>query len=179
MINLRNIKLEKAKIIKIRPHQTEFIMNPNPRTILENNLRNYLCVTKGDTITIQFNKKKYLIDIIECKPKDAVSLTNVDVEIDFDTPLDYKEEPQVFKKIKQTKVTKPSNLNIGEEKKQLTEEDLLKKFQDDKFKGNCFRLDGRKITENQVKNIVNYFSYRLKKRQRKKRKRHMTQGKID
>ncbi len=96
MINLRNIKLEKAKLIKIRPHETEFIMNPNPRTILENNFRNYLCVTKGDTVTVQFNKKKYYIDIIECKPKDAVSLTNVDVEIDFDTPLDYKEEAEVI-----------------------------------------------------------------------------------
>ena len=96
MVNLRNIRLEKAKLIKIRPHETEFIMNPNPRTILENNFRNYLCVTKGDTVTVQFNKKKYNIDIIECKPKDAVSLTNVDVEIDFDTPLDYKEEAEVI-----------------------------------------------------------------------------------
>jgi ubiquitin fusion degradation protein 1 len=96
MVNLRNIRLEKAKLIKIRPHETEFIMNPNPRTILENNFRNYLCVTKGDTVTIRFNKKNYNIDIIECKPKDAVSLTNVDVEIDFDTPLDYKDENEVI-----------------------------------------------------------------------------------
>jgi ubiquitin fusion degradation protein 1 len=95
MVNLRNIRLEKAKLVKIRPHLTEFIMNPNPRTILENSLRHYLCVTKGDTITVMFNKKKYLIDIVECKPKDAVSLTNVDCEVDFDTPLDYKEEAEV------------------------------------------------------------------------------------
>lgn len=95
MVNLRNIRLEKGKFIKIKPHQTEFVMHPNPRTILENNLRNYMCVTKGDTITVIFNKKKYSIDIVECKPKDAISLTNVDVEVDFDTPLDYKEEPDV------------------------------------------------------------------------------------
>jgi ubiquitin fusion degradation protein 1 len=93
MVNLRNIRLEKGKFIKIRPHLTEFIKYPNPRAILENNLRNYVCLTKGDSITVQFNKKKYTIDILECKPKDAISLTNVDVEVDFDTPLDYKEEP--------------------------------------------------------------------------------------
>ncbi len=95
MVNVRNIRLEKGKFIKIRPHLTEFVMNSNPRAILENNLRNYLCVTKGDTITVEFNKKKYLIDIMECKPKDAISLTNVDVEVNFDKPLDYKEEPEV------------------------------------------------------------------------------------
>ena len=71
-------------------------MNPNPRTILENSLRHYLCVSKGDTITVMFNKKKYLIDIVECKPKDAVSLTNVDCEVDFDTPVDFKEESEVI-----------------------------------------------------------------------------------
>ena len=97
MVNLRNVKLEKGKLMKIRPHQTEFVMNSNPRAILENSLRNYMCVTKGDTITVKFNKKLYLIDIVECHPKDAISLTNVDVEVDFDQPLDYKEEPTVFK----------------------------------------------------------------------------------
>jgi ubiquitin fusion degradation protein 1 len=96
MVNLRNIRLEKGKFIKIKPHLTEFVMNPNPRTILENALRNYMCLTKGDTICVMFNKKKYMIDIVECKPKDSISLTNVDVEVDFDTPADYKEENDVF-----------------------------------------------------------------------------------
>lgn len=149
MINLRNIKLEKGKFCKIRPHQTEFVMNSNPRAILENNLRNYVCVTKGDTITVQFNKKKYLIDIVECKPKDAISLTNVDVEVDFEQPLDYKEEEE-------QKLVKQNSLVIGDEKaqkKELTEEDIKQKISDEKFKGNCFRMDGKKITENQLKNF--------------------------
>lgn len=145
MVNLRNVILEKGKLIKIRPHLTEFVMNPNPRTILENNLRTYVCVTKGDTITVNFNKKQYLLDVIECKPKDTISLTNVDVEVDFDTPLDYKEElPELNKK--------SSSLVMNEDKK-LTESELRDKIQCDKFKGNCFRLDGKSITQNQVKNV--------------------------
>jgi ubiquitin fusion degradation protein 1 len=152
MVNLRNIKLEKGKFCKIRPHQTEFIMNANPRAILENNLRNYVCLTKGDTITIQFNKKKYSIDIVECKPKDAISITNVDVEVDFDQPIDYKEESE-------QKLTKKGSVNLGEEKEniKLTENDILKKVQDDKFKGHCFRIDGKKITETQAKNFVKFY----------------------
>lgn len=155
MVNLRNIKLEKGKLLKIRPHLTEFVMHPNPRTILENNLRAFVCVTKGDTITVQFNKKKYSIDIIECKPKDAISLTNVDVEVDFDTPLDYKEEDN-------TKLVKQNSLVIGDEKKQLTEEEIINKISDDKFKGSCTRIDGKKITEVQLKNFVNNIIIKFK-----------------
>jgi ubiquitin fusion degradation protein 1 len=145
MINLRNVTLEKGKLIKLKPHQTEFVMNSNPRAILENNLRNYVCVTKGDTITVQFNKKKYLLDVVECKPKDAISLTNVDVEVDFDRPLDYKEESE-------QKFTKQNSVKIDGEKK-LTEDEIKNKIQDEKFKGNCFRMDGKKITENQLKSF--------------------------
>ena len=146
MVNIRNVALPKGKFCKIRPHQTEFIMIANPRAVLENNLRNYLVITKGDTITVQFNKKKYLIDIVECQPKDAISLTNVDVEVDFEKPLDYREEEE-------QKLTKKNSLRMDEEKK-LTEEEIRNKFQDEKFRGNCFRIDGKKITENQLKTFV-------------------------
>ena len=93
-INLRNINLGKGKYIKIQPHLTEFIENTNQNTILENNLRNYFCLTKGDTITVTFNRKDYLIDIIECKPKKAICTVNCDIEIDFAPPKDYKELKQ-------------------------------------------------------------------------------------
>jgi hypothetical protein len=50
---------------------------------------------------------------------------------------------------------KQNSVSLGEEtKKPLTEEDILNKIQDEKFKGNCFRMDGKKITENQVKTFV-------------------------
>lgn len=152
MVNLRNIKLERGKLLKIKPHLTEFVMHPNPRAILENNLRAYVCVTKGDTITVQFNKKNYQIDIVECKPKDAISLTNVDVEVDFDTPSDYKEEAE-------PKLVKQNSLVIGDDNKKLSEQEIINKISDDKFKGNCFRMDGKKITENQMKNFVNLNFY--------------------
>ena len=74
-VNLRNINLDKGKYIKIRPHLTAFIENPKPKTILENNLRNYFCLTEGDTILVNFNKKDYKIDIVECKPKKAICIS--------------------------------------------------------------------------------------------------------
>ena len=153
MVNIRNVYLEKGKFIKFRPHKTEFVMYENPKVILENALRSYVCLSKGDTITIQFNRKNYYIDVVECKPKDTICLTNVDVEVDFDTPLDYKEEePKMLKK--------NSQLVVNEEKK-LLEHEIIEKIQDDKFKGKCFRVDGKKITENQAKNIE---SFKLQKK---------------
>ena len=149
-VNIRNVFLEKGKFIKLRPHQTEFVMNPNPKVILENGLRSYVCVSKKDTITVQFNKKNYKLDIVECKPKDVIALTNVDVEVDFDTPLDFKEEEHKLTK-------KSSNLVVNsEEKKKLTENDIKDKIQDSKFKGQGTRIDGKKITEIQAKNIESF-----------------------
>ena len=62
-VNLRNVDLKPGTFIKIQPHLTEFINNPNPKTILEYNLRNYFCVTEGDTISVKFGKKIYKLDI--------------------------------------------------------------------------------------------------------------------
>ena len=120
--------------MKIRPHQTEFIDLLEPKIILENEMRKYYCVTKGDVISIYFNKKEYKLDIIKCKPKDMISLVNCDIEIDFETPRDYKEYQEKNKKQKK------------EVKKELTKEEVNKKIIDDKFNGNYLRLDGKKIT---------------------------------
>lgn len=58
---------------------------------LETSLRNYSCLTTGDTIMVAYNNKKYYIDIVEAKPSPAVSIIETDCEVDFAPPLDYKE----------------------------------------------------------------------------------------
>ena len=146
-INLRNINLEKGKYIKIQPHLTAFIQNPNPKTILENNLRNYFCLTEGDTITVTFNRKDYLIDIIECKPKKAICTVNCDIEVDFAPPKDYKEPEQ--KKPSYTQKNS-GNINFSSKEKKLINE---KKIENEKFKGSHMRVDQKKITETQIEKI--------------------------
>ena len=90
-VNIRNIDLNPGTFIKLQPHLTEFINNPNPKTILEYNLRNYFCVTEGDTISVKFGKKIYKIDVIQCKPDKAIRTLNTDLVVDFCPPKDYKE----------------------------------------------------------------------------------------
>ena len=62
----------------------------------------YPVISKGDTISINYNSNTYFIDITECKPSDTIQIINTDLNVDFDKPLDYKE----LEKIKE-----PENLN--------------------------------------------------------------------
>jgi ubiquitin fusion degradation protein 1 len=80
----------KAKKVKLQPHETAFIDLPDPRAILENFLRSYICLTEGETISINFTGKQYQLDIKQVEPDTeyhAVDINDADVEIDFDKPL--------------------------------------------------------------------------------------------
>lgn len=163
MVNLRNITLDKGTLIKIQPHKTEFINNPNPKTILENNLRDYFCLTEGDTITVKFNRKNYLIDIVECKPKKAITTIDCDITVDFLPPKDYV-EPDKSNNLKKNenindiplRSAGSGNINFHSAEKpndRITQDVLQKKLEDKKFNGHHFRMDGKNITENLIKKI--------------------------
>ena len=69
----------------------------DPRAILENELRHYLCLKKGETINIMFNGKDYKIDVVEVWPKNdlnAININETDINIDFLPPLDYEDIPK-------------------------------------------------------------------------------------
>ena len=139
IIFVRNTKLDKGKSIKIMPHLTEFIDLPFPKYSLENSLRNYFCITEGDTILVKCNNKCYDIDIVECKPKKAICILNCDLEVE--SPNNYIE----LRKEETNAIANKVSIFNSERIKKLTV------MQDNKFKGHCVRVDGKKITE---KNII-------------------------
>ena len=96
-VTIESVTLPKGTFVKIQPHETAFIDLPNPRAVLENSLRNYLCLTQGDSIVVEFAKKRYTIDIIETRPGPAIMTLQTDLQVDFAPPKDYREEP-VLKK---------------------------------------------------------------------------------
>lgn len=71
-IILRNMNLQKGTYVRIRPHETAFIElnGGNPKVILEEELRYYSVLHKGDAINIQYGGRDYTIDIMECRPDD-------------------------------------------------------------------------------------------------------------
>uniref|UniRef100_A0A2P2LDP7 Ubiquitin fusion degradation protein 1 homolog n=1 Tax=Rhizophora mucronata TaxID=61149 RepID=A0A2P2LDP7_RHIMU len=91
MVRVKNVTLPKGKYVKLQPHTKDFLDISNPKAILETTLRNYSCLTTGDSIMVAYNNKKYYIDIVETKPSNAVSIIETDCEVDFAPPLDYKE----------------------------------------------------------------------------------------
>ena len=152
-VNIRNIELKAGTFIKLKPHLTEFINNPNPKTILEYNLRNYFCVTEGDTISVKFGKKIYKIDIIQCKPNKSISTLNCDIVVDFDAPKDYKEPAR--QNITNNNNNGSIKFNSNEKiYKKLTEEEIKKQIEDKKFSGHHFRIDGKNVTNTQIQKIM-------------------------
>ena len=152
-VNIRVISLKPGTFIKLQPHKTEFINNKGPKTILEYNLRNYFCVTEGDTISIKFGKKIYKIDVLECKPDKAIRTLNCDIVVDFAPPKDYKETekvPQVGN------ITGSNNIKFNSEKApvKLTKEEIQKQITDKKFSGHHLRIDGKEISNNQALKII-------------------------
>ncbi|XP_071700846.1 uncharacterized protein [Rutidosis leptorrhynchoides] len=90
-VNVKNATLPKGTYVKLQPHTSDFLNISNPKAILETTLRNFSCLTTGDSIMVAYNNKKYYIDIIESKPSSAITIIETDCEVDFAPPLDYKE----------------------------------------------------------------------------------------
>ncbi|KAK8628182.1 hypothetical protein V6N13_063893 [Hibiscus sabdariffa] len=88
---MKNEKLENATYIKLQPHSSDFIEISDPKAVLQENLRKFSCLTKGDTIMIRHRSRVFYINIVETGPADAVSLIDTDCEVDFAPPLDYEE----------------------------------------------------------------------------------------
>lgn len=155
---LRNVTMQKGKFVVLQPHETAFINLANPKAILEQELTNYSCLMKGDTINIQYQGRDYLIDIVETKPEDQICVVEADIEVDFREPLDYKalHEKQLTTP---TLAKKNSKLAIPEE--QLMQEEARKKILE-KTK-NLRRLDGKELTEKQIQEMVKKEMLTMKK----------------
>ncbi|EOD09004.1 hypothetical protein EMIHUDRAFT_46255, partial [Emiliania huxleyi CCMP1516] len=67
IIQLRSVNLNKGSYVKLQPQLTDFIKISNPKVVLEQSLRNFSALTKGQTFRILYNKKKYDIGVVEVK----------------------------------------------------------------------------------------------------------------
>ncbi|WCJ20500.1 ubiquitin fusion degradation 1 [Euphorbia peplus] len=137
IVQLKNVSLEKGSFVKLQPHTSDFLDISNPKAILETSLRNYSCLTVGDTIMVAYNNKKYYIDIVEAKPSAAISIIETDCEVDFAPPLDYK-EPE-----KPQPILRPNKRPLEVEEEE--EAQKIPKF--NPFTGVARRLDGKLSTE--------------------------------
>ena len=88
----------KGDYVKFRLHESAFAKLSNPKVVLEKGInKHYPVLSKGETIAIEYLDKTWLIDVVETKPADVIQILNVDLNVDFDTPIDYVEPPPKLK----------------------------------------------------------------------------------
>ena len=97
VVKLQYTKLEKGNFVKLRPQTKDFLDISDPKAVLEMTLRRYTCLTLDDTIMINYNNRRYFVDIVELKPDNAVCILDCDLNTDFAPPLDYVEPEPVFR----------------------------------------------------------------------------------
>nr|UXY88198.1 ubiquitin fusion degradation protein [Cryptomonas curvata] len=79
--------LDKGNYVKIQPQTSDFLDISNPRAVLESNLRFFTCLTKDDSIAIDYNDKIYWLNVLEVKPGNAISIIETDINVDFSLPM--------------------------------------------------------------------------------------------
>ncbi|KAL7112277.1 hypothetical protein ACP275_05G142400 [Erythranthe tilingii] len=125
--------LSKGVYMKLQPHASAFTELADPRSVLENTLREFTCVGRGSTIMVKHNQVDYYFDVLDVMPGDAITLTDTDCRVEFAPALDYVDP-----------VKTQSNggclvWKVGRGEKVVEEE--VKVFKP--FTGNGRRLDGQ------------------------------------
>jgi ubiquitin fusion degradation protein 1 len=123
IVRVQYTKLMKGNYVKLRPQTKDFLDISNPKAVLETTLRSYTCLTVGDSILINYNNKRYFIDIVEARPNDAVSIVDTDCEVDFAPPLDYVEPVRSAGAGDGDKPGEPMDLGGDAEKKKARRDD--------------------------------------------------------
>eukprot|EP01027_Heterolobosea_sp_BB2_P013897 GEZU01019999.1.p1 GENE.GEZU01019999.1~~GEZU01019999.1.p1 ORF type:complete len:295 (+),score=66.54 GEZU01019999.1:71-886(+) len=99
IVTVRSATLPKGTYVKIRPQTKDFIEISDPKAVLEAKLRNFSCLTKGDTIMIEYINRQYCIDIMEVASSsapgtNAITIVEADVQVDFERPADMPPSPE-------------------------------------------------------------------------------------
>eukprot|EP00058_Branchiostoma_floridae_P011100 XP_002596588.1 hypothetical protein BRAFLDRAFT_122069 [Branchiostoma floridae] len=100
ILQVENASLPVATFSKFQPQSEDFLDITNPKAVLENALRNFACLTKGDVVAITYNEKVYELHVMEVKPGQAVSIIECDMNVEFAAPVGYQEP--VYKKKEET-----------------------------------------------------------------------------
>ncbi|CAH8478205.1 unnamed protein product [Heterobilharzia americana] len=90
LVSVVSAALPVASFARFQPQSTDFLDISNPKAVLENALRDFACLTVGDVIAINYNERIYELKVLETKPKDAVTIIECDMSVDFASPVGYQ-----------------------------------------------------------------------------------------
>lgn len=78
--------LPRATFLRLRPSSVAFLRIFNPRALLEVGLRNYVALTVGDNIEVDYDGRRYNLEVLEAEPGGAVCILEADIKMDFASP---------------------------------------------------------------------------------------------
>lgn len=81
VVHVENVSLKIGTFAKFQPQTSDFHDISNPKAVLENSLRHFACLSKGDIIAIKYNNKIYELSVLETKPDDAVNIIECDMNV--------------------------------------------------------------------------------------------------
>lgn len=99
LVEIRSTSLELGSFVKLEPQSVDFLEISDPKAVLENSMRNFSALTKGDYLQILYNSAVYVIKVLEVKPetdKHAICVIETDLSVDFAPPVGY-EDPGIKK----------------------------------------------------------------------------------
>lgn len=96
-VKIETTSLSIGAFVTLRPLKKDFVETTNPMAILEKELRNFACLTKGDCFVLKYNNKEYEIEVMQVKDKSgpcqAINIVEADLRLEFDRPLDMPDSP--------------------------------------------------------------------------------------
>lgn len=81
LIQVESVSLPIGTFSKFQPLSIDFLDITNPKAVLENCLRTFACLTKGDVIAVKYNSKIYELCVLETKPGNAISIIECDMNV--------------------------------------------------------------------------------------------------
>ena len=74
-----------ATFSKFQPLSKDFLDLSNPKAVLEMRLRHFACLSKGDIVAINYNKKIYELNVLETKVR--AEKINFPLSLYFSRPM--------------------------------------------------------------------------------------------
>ncbi|KAJ9102629.1 hypothetical protein QFC19_004738 [Naganishia cerealis] len=91
-IKVQGAKLPKGKMVKLQAQTVDFLEVADPKAALEQALRYFSVLTKGDVIEVSFSMLTFEFLIMEVTPDGpGINIIDTDLEVDFAAPKGYVE----------------------------------------------------------------------------------------
>ena len=149
LVHIENCTLPIASYARFQPQSVDFLDISNPKAVLENALRNFACLTKGDVIAIQYNNRQYELCVLEVRPQNAVCIIECDISLEFDAPVGYQPEKKEQPETEELIVGTPDI-------KKALEEYIQETSGFSAFDGAGNRLDGKKKNTRRKKTEIDF-----------------------